>query len=121
MPRPFRCADDVSFAIPNENIFRVNLAYIVFKNDVSCNTAACIIKHTVVDGYLTIRSEKIHSPQLHGTVRFRSLDCDGTDERAPCLDGADADAPPSHATFDGANADAARANAKLRLRLPPFQ
>ncbi len=66
--------------------------------------------------------EKIYSPQLRATVRFRGLDCDGADERpASCFDGANADARRSHARFDGANANAARSNAKLRLRLPPFQ
>jgi hypothetical protein len=64
--------------------------------------------------------EKIHSSQLRGTVRFRGPGCDGTDERAPRFDGADADAPRSNARFDSTDADAARSNAKLRIRLPPF-
>ena len=39
-------------------------------------------------------------------MRFRSLDCDGADERARWFDGRDGNARGVHATFDGRDANA---------------
>ena len=39
-------------------------------------------------------------------MRFRSLDCDGADERARWFDGTDGNARRFHATFDGTDANA---------------
>ena len=50
--------------------------------------------------------EKIHSPQLHGAIRFRGFACDGADESAPFFNRADADA------------NATRSHVKLHIRLP---
>jgi hypothetical protein len=44
-------------------------------------------------------------------VRFRSIDCDGADERARWFDGRDGNARPSDVTFDGRDGNARRFHA----------
>src|SRR2546429_8604572 len=63
--------------------------------------------------------EKTHSPWLRSNMCFRSLNCDGADERAWWFDAPDGNARPSDFTFDGTDADAARSHAKLYIRLSP--
>jgi len=77
----------------------------------------------------TYELEKIRSPWLRGSIRFRSFDCDGTDEGARQLDVPagnarrfdatfgcpNADAPRSDARFDATNPNAARSNDEFSL------
>src|SRR6476620_10033629 len=77
-----------------------------------------------VQGY---ECEKIHSPWLRSSMRFRSLDCDG-DERAWWFHGRDGNARRFHAphgnarrfhaTFDGTRANAPRSDDEFTLALP---
>src|SRR5262249_35585036 len=50
--------------------------------------------------------EKNHSPWLRSRICFRSLDCDGADERARWFYGRDGNGRRFHATFDGRDANA---------------
>src|SRR5206468_6304920 len=59
--------------------------------------------------------EKNHSPWLRSSMRFRSLECDGADERARWFDGTDGNARRCHATFDGTDANAARPHDEFTL------
>jgi hypothetical protein len=56
--------------------------------------------------------EKIRSPWLRGSMRFRSLDCDGADEAARWFCIPDGNARRLHATFDCPNADAPGSDAR---------
>jgi len=51
-------------------------------------------------------------------MRFRSLGCDGADERARWFDGTDGNARRSDVTFDGTDANAARSHDEFTLGLP---
>jgi hypothetical protein len=62
--------------------------------------------------------EKNHSPWLGNSMRFRSLDCDGADERARWFGGTDGNARRWNATFDGTDANAPRSHDEFTLRLP---
>src|SRR5262249_44953616 len=54
--------------------------------------------------------EKSHSRWLRSSVRFRSLDCDGSDERTRWFDGRGGNPRRWHATFDGRDANASRSH-----------
>jgi hypothetical protein len=73
--------------------------------------------------------KKIRSPWLRSSMRFRSLHCDGADERACWFDGRDGNARRSdvafdgdarrfHAKFDGTDANAARSDDEFTIGLP---
>jgi hypothetical protein len=62
--------------------------------------------------------EKIHSFWLRSSMRFRSLNCDGADERARWFDVPGGNARPSHVTFDRADANASRSDDEFTLGLP---
>ena len=51
-------------------------------------------------------------------MRFRSLDCDGADERARWFDGKDGNARRFDVTFDGTDANAARSDDEFTIGLP---
>src|SRR5881392_4070122 len=55
--------------------------------------------------------EKNHSPWLRSSMRFRSIDCDGADERARWFDAPDGNAQRFHATFDARDGNARRFHA----------
>ena len=62
--------------------------------------------------------EKNHSPWLRSSMCFRSLDCDGADERPRWFDAPDGNARPSDVTFDGTDANAPRSHDEFTLGLP---
>jgi len=51
-------------------------------------------------------------------MRFRSIDCDGADERARWFDASDGNARPSDVTFDGTHANAPRSHDEFTIGLP---
>src|SRR6266705_1374460 len=62
--------------------------------------------------------EKNHSPWLRSSMRFRSIDCDGADERARWFDVPNGNARPSDVTFDGTHANAPRSHDEFTIGLP---
>ena len=62
--------------------------------------------------------EKNHSSWLRSSMRFRSIDCDGADERARWFDAPNGNAQPSDVTFDGTHANAPRSNDEFTIELP---
>jgi hypothetical protein len=64
--------------------------------------------------------KKNHSPWLRSSMRFRSLDGDGADERAWWFDGTNGNARRVRATFDGTHANAPRSDDEFTLGLPPL-
>src|SRR5438477_8181275 len=62
--------------------------------------------------------EKNYSPWLRSSMRFRSIDCDGADERARWFDAPNGNARPSDVTFDGTHANAPRSNDEFTIGLP---
>src|SRR5947208_12161666 len=62
--------------------------------------------------------EKNHAPWLRSSMRFRSIDCDGADERPRWFDAPNGNARRFHASFYGTHANAPRSHDEFTIGLP---